>query len=141
MSNPYTYEFSVTGIKVRDQVNTNGEKLPSAVVQTYWKIIATDADGDQEEYAGATPFTAENVPAGSFTSFEDLTESDVTSWIEARINGDRVYSEHIKEHFDKRFDESKGHLRTVNMPWATEEEVTPPLPDDADSTYTTPDSE
>ena len=129
MTNPYTYAFTITGLKVRDQVNADGETLPSAVVQTYWKIIATDSDGDTDEYSGATPFTAENVPAGSFTAFEDLTEANVISWIQARIDGDPTYAQHIKEHFDKRFDEVKGNLRTVDMPWA--EEVTPPLPADA----------
>ena len=123
MTNPYTYAFTVTGLKVRDQVNADGETLPNAVVQTYWKITASDSDGDTDEYSGATPFTAENVPAGSFTAFEDLTEANVISWIQARIDGDPTYAQHIKEHFDKRFDEVKGNLRDATMPWAPD--VTP----------------
>ena len=50
-----TLSWSVTGIKTRDQVNSEGETLTNAVVQTYWKVVGTDAEGNTGEFAGATP--------------------------------------------------------------------------------------
>ena len=117
-----TLEYSVTSLKVKDEVNADGDTLSNAVVQTYWKVIGTDNGGNQAEWQGATPFTAANVPTGEFTAFEDLTEETVVGWIQAIVDGDASYKEHIEEQLTKQIEEE---LTTEPaLPWATEE-VTP----------------
>lgn len=121
-----TYTWSVTGLKKRDQVNADGDTLAGAVVQTYWKVVGTDSNGDQGEFAGATPFTATQVPAGEFTSFESLEEEDVLGWIQDVVNNDPPYKEHIDERILNQIDleqEEEVH----EMPWGGEP-VTPVPP-------------
>ena len=87
----FTYEWKVTSLKVRDQVNSEGATLPNAVVQTFWEVTGTNEDGDSGMFSGATPFSAENVPEGSFKPFADLVEADVLGWIQNVVNNDASY--------------------------------------------------
>ena len=127
-----TLVYSVTGLKVRDEVNTDGDTNANAVVQTYWKVVGTDEAGQTADWAGATPFTAANVPAGSFAAFDTLTEDNVLAWITAVVEGDAQYKAHIIGQLEKQIDE----LVTSEpaLPWA--DEVTPqedaPEADDLD---------
>jgi len=126
----YTYTWKITSLKVRDQVNADGDTLTDAVVQTYWQVEGTDADGNTGSFSGATPFTAENVPAGSFRPFADLTEDVVCGWIQNVVNSDPTYKAHIDEQIQKIIDEHNNVVREVQeagLPWATED-VTPPTP-------------
>ena len=41
-----TLAYSVTGIKVKDEVNADGVTLENAVCQTYWKLTGTDENGN-----------------------------------------------------------------------------------------------
>ena len=97
----YKYTWKITSLKVRDQVNADGDTLTDAVVQTYWQVEGTDADGNTGSFSGATPFTAENVPAGSFRPFADLTEDVVCGWIQNVVNSDPTYKAHIDEQIQK----------------------------------------
>ena len=127
LSTDYTWTWSVTSLKKRDQVNTEGATLAGAVVQTYWKVVGVDGDGNQGEFSGATPFTAVNVPAGSFAAFEDLTEATVLGWIQAVVNADQGYADHISERVTAQIDEAV--VEDGVMPWAPAVEVvTPPVP-------------
>ena len=127
LSTDYTWTWSVTSLKKRDQVNTEGATLAGAVVQTYWKVVGVDGSGNEGEFSGATPFTAVNVPAGSFAPFEELTEATVLGWIQAVVNGDQGYADHISERVASQIDEVS--IEDGVMPWApAEEEVTPPVP-------------
>jgi hypothetical protein len=122
--------WEVTGLQVRDQVNAEGVTLTDAVVQTYWKQFAQDADGNEGFFTGATPFTAEDVPAGEFTAFADLTEATVLSWIQDYVSTQPGYQEHISEQIQEMIDRQVNVVRDATMPWAPEE-VTPPLPEDS----------
>jgi len=124
----FSYSTTVTNLKVRDQVNSEGVTLSNAVVQTYWKRTGTDADGNEGSFSGATPFTAENVPAGSFIAFEDLEESTVVGWINAVIDADAAYKAHIDEQIQKQIDDGLEEDR--NPPWVVAEEA--PAQSDAD---------
>jgi|GEM_PF-3583411 len=140
-----TYTWKVTGLKVRDQVNTDGETLPNAVVQTYWECTGANEDGVDGTFSGATPFTAESVPAGSFTAFEQLTEENVLTWIKNRVNSDRTYKLHIDEQIERQINDKVNVVTEVvkgSFPWSTaDEEVTPmPNPDEDDGTYTDPEA-
>lgn len=124
LSDEFTYTWEVTGLRVRNQVNTDGDTLTDAVVQTFWKLEGTDANGYTAIHQGATPFTAENVPAGEFVSFSSLTEETVLGWIQDFVNNDMVYSAHIVEVMKRDIDR-EHNIRDASMPWAPEESVTP----------------
>ena len=116
-----TLEYSVTSLKVKDEVTADGDTLSNAVVQTYWKVVGTDNGGNSAEWQGATPFTAANVPTGSFTAFEELSEETVVGWIQAIVDGDASYKEHIETQLTNQIEEE---LTTEPaLPWA--EDVTP----------------
>lgn len=123
----FTYNWSVTSLKVKDEVNADGETLQNAVVQTYWKVVGTDGNGNSGEFSGATPFSAANVPAGSFVAFADLTEETVLNWIKNVVNGDASYKAHIDGQIQKRIDaEVSVEKSGAALPWAVPgSEVTP----------------
>lgn len=122
----FTYQWSVTSLKVKDEVNADGETLPNAVVQTYWKVVGTDENGNSGEFSGATPFTAANVPAGSFVAFADLTEETVLGWIKNAVTGPAGYMDHIDTQIQKRIDADIVAEKTgADLPWV----VTPPTPE------------
>lgn len=116
----FTYAWKVTNLKVKDQVNADGESLQNAVVQTYWQCEGTDENGNSAFFSGATPFTAENVPAGSFKAFADLTEADVLAWIQNVVNSDANYKAHIDEQIQREIDkELVTEVEEESLPWAT----------------------
>lgn len=123
-----TLQYSVTSLKVKDEVNKDGVTLENAVCQTYWKVVGTDENGNQAEFQGATPFSAANVAEGNFKAFADLTEEDVIGWIKDVVDGDANYKAHIESVLQK--DINKVALKEVTMPWATD--VTPPTPEETD---------
>lgn len=122
----FTYEWNIESLKVKDEVNIEGETNSNAVVQTFWKVRATDENGVQAEFAGATPFTAANVPAGTFTAFADLTEAAVIGWVKNVVNSDLGYKAHIDAELQKQIDrETEDEVSMNDLPWATGESVTP----------------
>jgi hypothetical protein len=130
LSTDYTWVWEVTSLKKKDQVNTEGATLAGAVIQTFWKVTGTDANGDTGEFSGATPFSAVNVPAGSFAAFETLTEATVLGWIQDVVNGDQGYADHISERVTLQIEEATEE--EAAMPWGDGSDVTPPTPADAE---------
>jgi hypothetical protein len=120
-----TYTWKVTSMKVRDEVNANGDTLPQAVCQTYWEKKGVDASGNEGTFSGATPFSAANVPAGQFVPFDQLTEAVVLDWIKAVVVGD--YEAHVNGRIAKQIADKA--ITEATMPWApppAEPAVTPP---------------
>ncbi|MEK9700160.1 MAG: hypothetical protein VW270_30545 [Candidatus Poseidoniales archaeon] len=113
-----TLAWEVTGLKTQDQTNADGVTLTDAVVQTYWKCTGTDENGNEGSFSGATPFTAENTPEGSFTAFSSLTEATVLGWIQAVVVGG--YLDHVQEQIQKQIDANT--IQDATMPWAPVEE-------------------
>ena len=96
-----TLAYSVTGMKVKDEVNAEGVTLSNAVCQTFWKVVGTDSNDNTGEFSGATPFTAV-------------------------VEADAGYKSHIESQIQKIIDQD---LQTeAALPWAPD--VTPPVPDD-----------
>lgn len=126
LSTDYTWAWEVTSLKRKDQVNSEGATLTGAVTQTFWKVTGTDSDGNTGEFSGATPFTAESVPAGSFVAFDDLTEETVLGWIQNIVNNDQGYADHISERV--KYDIEKDLEEEAAMPWGDGSDVTP-VPD------------
>jgi hypothetical protein len=119
----FTYTYTVRNLKVRDEVNADGDTLTNAVVQTYWDITGTDEEGNTGQFTGATPFSAANVPAGSFTAFADLDEATVIGWITGVINGDAGYKAHIDMQIQKEIDRNIAtEVAGEDLPWG---EATP----------------
>ena len=118
-----TWVWEVSSLKKKDEVNSEGATLAGAVVQTFWKVTGTNGAGGTGEFSGATPFTAVNVPAVSFTAFETLTEATVLGWIQAVVNADQGYADHISGRVEAQIDEAT--VEDGVMPWAPEVTPTP----------------
>ena len=125
----WTHSISVKRLKVKDQVNSEGATLTNAVVQTYWEDTLTHSDGRTGTFHGATPFSAENVPAGSFVAFEDLEEATVVGWIENIVNNDATYKAHIEEMTAKTIEQdAEEEIMDNSLPWAPEPSAEPSEP-------------
>lgn len=121
-----SYTYKVRNLKVKDEVNSEGATLRNAVVQTYWTITGTDENGNVGEWSGATPFSAANVPAGSFTAFETLQEEDVIAWIQNVVNNDAQYKAHIDEQLRNEISKTvETEVGGSDLPWG----VAPEAPD------------
>ena len=103
-----TYTWTVTGIKT-----TTEGSYQNSVIQTYWKKIGTDENGNTGEFAGATPFSAANVAAEDFVPFNELTEEIVVNWIKAEVTGD--YEQHVNAQIAKKLNESA--ITEQPLPW------------------------
>ena len=119
-----TYVYEVTSLKVKDEVVGNTINQ-NAVVQTYWKVTGTDEALVTEEgknqgtFSGATPFTTTTMPEGyNFIPFEDLTEQDVISWIQAVVEGNPGYKQHIDQQIQKEIDDKMRPISDAALPWA-----------------------
>ena len=124
-----TLTYSVTSLKVKDQVNSEGVTLTNAVVQTYWEDTLTHSDGRTGTFHGATPFSAANVPAGSFVAFEDLEEATVVGWIENVVNNDATYKAHIEEITERTLEQdAEEEIMDNSLPWAPEPSEEPSEP-------------
>ena len=108
-----TYTWEVTGIKTR-----NTDSFANAVVQTYWKKIGTDSDGNAGTFSGATPFDADTIDPNNFTALDQLTEEMVLGWIQACVTGS--YEEHVNSVIQKQIDDVTSpttELSSGSMPW------------------------
>lgn len=123
-----TLAYSVTGIKVKDEVNADGDTLENAVCQTYWKAVGTDSDGNVGEFSGATPFTAAAVSQANFTDLADLTEANVIGWITGVIDADADYAAHIEAQCQKQID--LENMSEPALPWAPADDGVTPVPDE-----------
>ena len=119
-----TYTWEITSLKTKNETLGDGVVLPNAVCQTHWKKIGTDEDGNEGTFAGATPFSAENLTADNFAAFDTLTESVVLGWIQALVVGG--YEEHVNSQIQKQIDEQVTPITESAMPWAPEEDSESP---------------
>ena len=110
-----TYTWEVTSIQTKDETNTDKATNKDAVIQTRWKKIGTDSNGNKGEFQGATPLTSVNTSASDFKALADLKESDVLGWIQAQVNGD--YEAHVNEQIQKQIDDKA--IKNPDMPWTS----------------------
>lgn len=109
-----TYTWSLTSLKKK---TTGG--LDDIVVQTYWQKKGTDADGNEGTFSGATPFDPDQVDPENFTTFEELTETQVLNWIKAVVIG--TYEEHVNGKIAEQIEAKKNPVVEVNsgaFPWS-----------------------
>jgi hypothetical protein len=120
----FTYEWEVTSLKTKNQLNLEGTILVNSVCNTYWKVTGTDETGTGS-FSGATPFCADNCTAADFIEFSELTEIDVLTWIQNIVANDLSYKEHIDSQIQKQIDVVS--ITEPAMPWAAVVvEETPP---------------
>ena len=98
------YTWEVTGLKT-----TEG----GGVVQTYWKKVGTDENGNTGTFSGATPFDVDPEDP-NYIPFESLTEENVLEWIQAVVVGS--YEEHVNGQIQKQINEQT--IVDAAMPWA-----------------------
>lgn len=117
-----TYTWALKSLKKADVNDLSG-----VIVQTHWTCTGTDADGVDGTFQGATPFNPEEIDPNNFTAYENLTEAQVLSWIQAVVAG--PYKEHVEAQIMRQINEKKSVVEDVNdgqFPWspATEEVAT-----------------
>jgi len=113
------YTWKLTSLKRKDTTD-----IKNIVVQTYWKKIGTDENGNTGEFSGATPFDLSTVDPNNFVKYEDLTEEMVLGWIQSVVVGD--YERHVNEKIAEQIEAIVSPVVSVTggFPWQPEEEVT-----------------
>lgn len=121
-----TYTWKVTSLKVQN-VSDNKQ---NAIVQTYWKKIGTDENGNEGVFNGATPFTVDpSDNSGPFVAFEDLQEEDVLNWIKSVVVGS--YEEHVNGVIQAEIEKILKPITERPAPWMPQEpsaNTSPPAP-------------
>ena len=115
----YTFEWSLTGLRKQ-----NTDTLNNVVIGTHWKVVATDEDGNQGSFTGATPFNPQDLNNDGFVDYHDLTEELVLGWVKNEVSGSspRGYWDHITSQIQKEIDTKKYHRIHVNesdLPWSS----------------------
>lgn len=107
------YTWQITGIKKLDT-----ETLDGVIVQTYWKKIGTDENGNTGTFVGATPFDLKNVNPNNFVSYKDLTEEMIINWIKSVVVGS--YEVHVNSQIAKEIKSKINPVVEVNQdfPWS-----------------------
>jgi len=108
----YTWE-------IKDMKTMDIDGVENAVVQTYWRKIGTDDNGNQGTFEGATPFPQSTIDPEHFIPFEDLTEEIVLSWIQGVVVGS--YEEHVNSQIQKQIDMKK--IKDPGLPWSPDNET------------------
>lgn len=113
-----TYTWKIKSLKKQDDPST---ELDDIIVQTYWECTGTDAAGYTGTFHGATPFEPDQVDVDNFTTYENLTETQVLGWIQDAVNANPGYQAHIDEQIQKQIDAVVRPMVEVNageLPWA-----------------------
>ena len=114
----HTYTWKIKSLKKQDDPSV---ELNDIIVQTYWECTGTDEDDNSGTFHGATPFEPDQVDPANFTSYEDLTETQVLSWVQAVVNDNPGYKAHIDEQIQKQIDAIVRPMVEVQsdaLPWA-----------------------
>jgi len=118
------YTWQLTSLKRKDSSD-----LKNIIVQTFWKKIGTDENGNTGEFSGATPFDLSSVDPNNFVKYEDLTEEMVLGWIQSVVIGS--YKDHVNEKIAEQIEAKVNPVTEVagGFPWQPEGEVTsnPPV--------------
>jgi hypothetical protein len=123
----YTTHWELKGLRKQ-----NYGELSDVIIGTNWKVTITDEDGIEGSFSGATPFRPVDVNIDNFTSYNELTETQVLSWVKHHVSGSNAstnYWEHILGRAQKEIDAKKYSIEVVGeteLPWSTGSlEVTP----------------
>ena len=109
--------------KIKSLIKQNTDDLDNVIVGTRWEVTGTNDVGINGSFQGATPFALDSVDPGNFTSFEDLTETQVLGWIKSHVSGSAptAYWDHISERINKQIQEKtyvKIDVSETELPWS-----------------------
>ena len=124
----FTYTWKIRSLKKQDDPSA---ELNDIIVQTYWECTGTDEDDNSGSFHGATPFEPDQVDPDDFTTYEELTETQVLGWIQDVVNGNPGYKAHIDEQIQKQIDAIVRPMVEVQsdaLPWAEPGADTTPTP-------------
>jgi len=113
-----TYTWKIKSLKKQDDPSA---ELNDIIVQTYWECTGTDSANNSGTFHGATPFEPDQVDPDNFTTYEDLTEAQVLSWVQDVVESNPSYKAHIDEQILKQIDAVVRPMTEVNadhLPWA-----------------------
>ena len=114
-----TYEWKVTQIK-----KTTNNSVDNAIIGTRWEVKGIDADGNEGTFAGATPFTLDQIDPDNFIPYSELTEAVVLDWIKQYVSGSNKttnYWDHISKKINDELEEKTSvisNVDAVNLPWS-----------------------
>lgn len=113
------YTWQLTSLKRKDT-----SELKNIVVQTHWKKIGTDENGNTGEFSGATPFDLSSVDPNNFTSYEDLTEEMILGWIQSIVS--ETYEDHVNERIAEQIESKVNPVTEVidEFPWTSSDSET-----------------
>jgi hypothetical protein len=123
-----TYTWKIKSLKKQDDPSA---ELNDIIVQTYWECTGTDSANNSGTFHGATPFEPDQVDPDNFTTYEDLTEAQVLSWVQDVVESNPSYKAHIDEQIQKQIDAVVRPMTEVNadhLPWAPPGSNTVPTP-------------
>ena len=114
-----TYEWKITQIK-----KTTNNSVDNAIIGTRWEVKGTDTSGNEGTFAGATPFTLNQINPDNFIPYNELTEEIVLAWIKEYVSGsNRVtnYWDHVSGKINDQLEEKTSVINNVeiaNLPWS-----------------------
>jgi beta-glucanase (GH16 family) len=86
------------------------DALTDVVKTIHWRYQATDADYSADIYGSMACATPSDT---NFTAYDDLTQDDVISWLEAGLDVDA-----FKENLDKQIEDQKNPpIVNLPLPW------------------------
>jgi hypothetical protein len=109
--------------KIKSLVKQNTDDLDNVIIGTRWTVTGTNEDGITGEFQGATPLELDSASVENFTAFENLTETQVLSWIQSKVSGSAPtsYWDHITERIGRQIQE-KVHIKIsveeTELPWS-----------------------
>lgn len=115
----YTFNWELKALR-----KANSDSYNDIIIGTNWKVTATDEDGYEGSFDGATPFKAAEINPSTFTEYASLTEEQVLGWVKSVVSGSNAslnYWDHIMGRIKKQIDEKK-YLETrvdaTAFPWS-----------------------
>ena len=109
--------------KIKQLTKQHSGDLDNIIVGTRWEVTGTDEDGYEGTFVGATPFPLNTVDPDNFTPYEELTETQVLTWIQNTVSGSALtsYWDHISERIEKAIDAERNikiTIETNDLPWS-----------------------
>lgn len=104
MSN--TYKWTISALEAAPLENS----LQNVVKIIHWRLMATDGEHTAESYSS---LGLDAPVAEQFVAFENLTEADVISWLESKLD-----TETLKANLDQQIETLKNPpIVTKPAPW------------------------